>query len=202
MCITETWLQDSTKDYCNFPNYNGFHICRTTRLHGGISIFVAGHIQATPIHELTFINDHIEINTLSVNILNNSFVICTIYRPDNKYERVEHFTAKLVDILNSTQLKKKRLVLIGDFNIDLLMHHNDIPTNNFLTTLQSLNFLPHISRPTRFPVGNQAGEPALLDHLYTNFHLKFKIGILSYDISDHLPIFINIPLTIANRNNN
>ena len=69
-----------------------------------------------------------------------------------------------------------------------------MPTGNFLSTMQSLNFFIHISRPTRFPIGNQAGEPAILDHIFTNFHDSFKVGILHYDFSDHLPIFINIPL--------
>ena len=92
--------------------------------------------------------------------------------------------------------------MIGDFNIDLLLHHNHLPTHNFLTTIQSLNHFIHISRPTRFPQGNQSGDPALLDHLYTNFHGQFKAGILHYPISDHLPIFINIALPSQNIKSN
>ena len=85
-------------------------------------------------------------------------------------------------------------ILIGDFNINLLEHQTHQDTGNFLATIQSLNYIPIISRPTRFPEGNQRGTESLLDHIYVNFTLPSIAGILQYDISDHLPVFMNILL--------
>ena len=60
--------------------------------------------------------------------------------------------------------------------------------------IQSLNFIPLIKRPTRFPDGNQQGHSSLLDHIYVNFYPPSLSGILQYQITDHLPIFLNILL--------
>ena len=81
---------------------------------------------------------------------------------------------------------------MGDLNINLLEHETHQPRQNFLVNLQSLNFFPHISRPTRFPDSLQLGDPSLLDHIYTNFNGDFSSGIIHFPISDHLPIFWNI----------
>ena len=89
-------------------------------------------------------------------------------------------------------MKKNKTLIIGDFNINLLKHTTYAPTNNFLSTLQTLNFYPHISRPTRFPDGSILSEPSLLDHIFTNFTSNSVSGIIHYPISDHLPIFHNI----------
>ena len=56
--------------------------------------------------------------------------------------------------------------------------------------MQSLNYFPLISRPTRFPELNQRGKPSLLDNIYTNCLPNVISGILKFKISDHLPIFI------------
>ena len=194
LCITESWLKESNANFCNIPNYSAYHVCRKTRLHGGVSIFVANHLQVSQLSNLSFIHHDIEINTICITYPTTSYIICTIYRPHSKTERVDNFTSILSEILCMNELKNKKVILIGDLNIDLLQHHNDAPTGNFLSTMQTLNFFIHISRATRFPIGNQTGEPALLDHIFTNFHNSFKTGILHYDISDHLPVFINIPL--------
>ena len=60
--------------------------------------------------------------------------------------------------------------------------------------MQLQNFLPLISRPTRFPEGDQNGRPSLLDHVYTNFIHQSVSGIFHYKITDHLPIFFNMVL--------
>ena len=70
--------------------------------------------------------------------------------------------------------------------------HND--TGEYLNLMQSLNFIPLISRPTRFPEGGQNARPSLLDHIYTNFIHQSIAGIIHYQITDHLPVFLNMVL--------
>ena len=53
-----------------------------------------------------------------------------------------------------------------------------------------------ISRPTRFPDNSALSDPSLLDHVFVNFIRKFKTGILHYPFSDHLPVYIHIPLPV------
>ena len=52
-----------------------------------------------------------------------------------------------------------------------------------------------ITKPTRFPQGDQHGSPSLLDHFYTNQISKVKhIGLLINDTTDHLPIIATISM--------
>ena len=60
--------------------------------------------------------------------------------------------------------------------------------------MQSIKYIPLISRPTRFPECQQNGQESLLDHIYTNFIHQSISGILHYKITDHLPIFINMSI--------
>ena len=47
-----------------------------------------------------------------------------------------------------------------------------------------------INKPTRFPIGEQRGAPSLIDHLYVNDpDLVTTSGLITSDISDHMPIF-------------
>ena len=105
---------------------------------------------------------------------------------------MEEFTNTLNTLLQRDIIKKNNVIIIGDLNINLLEHTSHTPTNNFLASLQTLNFYPHISRPTRFPDSSNLGEPSLLDHIYTNFNSNFHSGILHFPVSDHLPIFLKI----------
>ena len=56
--------------------------------------------------------------------------------------------------------------------------------------MQNHFYLPLITRPTRFPEGQQRSLPSLLDHIYVNFSPPSITGILKLSISDHLPVFI------------
>ena len=47
-----------------------------------------------------------------------------------------------------------------------------------------------INKPTRYPIGNQNGNPAILDHLYTNSPKNvINHGIIVNDMRDNYPFF-------------
>ena len=45
--------------------------------------------------------------------------------------------------------EQKTVVLLGDFNVDLLKYEQDKATNEFVDSLSSNMFLPHTVQPTR-----------------------------------------------------
>ena len=63
---------------------------------------------------------------------------------------------------------------------------------NFVYSMYSLKFLPFITKPTRFPSGNQAGCPSLLDHVWYNRCSNINSGIIIYEKIDHFPIFFQL----------
>ena len=123
---------------------------------------------------------------------NKNFLISAIYRPRSKHENIEEFMREINPILNSSIFKRSNSILIGDININLLDHVVDKPTNDFLNMMQTFNYLPLITRPTRFAEGNQIASPSLLDHIYVNFTSPLVAGILHHKITDHLPIYLHL----------
>ena len=53
----------------------------------------------------------------------------------------------LVQIREDTNLKKCELILVGDFNIDILKTEIHVETSKYLDTLLDHNLLPVISKP-------------------------------------------------------
>ena len=197
LCVTETWLKPENEYLFNLPNYASYHLSRTTREHGGVSIFVHNRLKSKQLSKYSAVDEEIEINTVKVSISKTDYNICAIYRPLPDPVGVIDFTEHLSNLLKDQELNMNKTILIGDMNINLLNLNTNASTNFYLETMQSLSLFPLISRPTRFPDTIGLSEPSLLDHLFTNFVAEFKPGILHYPFSDHLPIFINIPCPVT-----
>ena len=74
---------------------------------------------------------------------------------------------------------------MGDFNIDLLKTSEPC-SDNFINTLGSFFYQPHILQPTRIT----DHTAALIDNLFFNSIEHFTIsGNIVYDLTDHLPNF-------------
>ena len=87
-------------------------------------------------------------------------------------------------------LKKINVFLLGDFNVDLLKYDKHAPTNEFLDSLSSHMFLPHIVQPTRISTTSKT----LIDNIFSNIHTPSSVsGNLTSSISDHLPQFLIVP---------
>ena len=90
-------------------------------------------------------------------------------------------------LLEKLSKDNKLCFLMGDFNIDLLHYDSHPSTNEFLDTLASNHFLPHIIHPTRIT----SRSKTLIDNIFSNINsADFTSGNLTADISDHLPQFM------------
>ena len=172
ICFTETWFESNTSNAYQLKNYAAFHLTRTEREHGGVTVYVDSNINASKLPNWTMVNDDIEILTLELTFDKHIYKLCTIYRPNGKHDRIKEFTEVLNKILSNSHNSKDRIILIGDLNINLLEYSTHNPTNIFLTNMQTLKFNPLVSRPTRFPFHGQRGDSSLLDHIFTNFILN------------------------------
>ena len=180
MC--ETWLNDSN----NINNYNSFHVVRE-RGHGrggGVSIFCKSSIHAESIDCVSLCSDTIEACALKVSI-NNETLVVGIYRPHS--DSVENFSRALNELLEDRSLYGCKVCLAGDFNINSLDEGSN-SCISFVNTMQSLHYMPLITKPTRFPP-DENSEPTLLDHIWVNYMDVYTSGILLTDTTDHCPIF-------------
>ena len=81
---------------------------------------------------------------------------------------------------------EKQIILMGDFNINLLHYHTNTHAQNFILSLQSLNLTPTIDKPTR--VNNNSYS--LIDNIFIN-NLGYSIcsGNIVSDLTDHFSQF-------------
>ena len=96
----------------------------------------------------------------------------------------------LNELLDKLSKENKTIFLLGDFNINLLNYDIHPPTNEFLDSLSSHYFLPHILQPSRV-ISN---SKTLIDNIFSNIAVPNIIsGNLTASISGHLPQFLVAP---------
>ena len=113
-------------------------------------------------------------------------IVCgIIYR--HPKGNVETFLEYLYDVIESVHNENKLCILMGDFNVNLLNFESHPATEQFLNSLGTNFFHPHILKPTR--ITNHSAT--LIDNIFFNSaeHLTASGNIL-YDTSDHLPNFL------------
>ena len=90
-------------------------------------------------------------------------------------------------LLDKISKENKSVFLLGNFNVDLWKYNKHALTNEFLDSLSSHMFLPHIIQQTRISTTSKT----LIDNIFPNIHTPGSIsGNLTASISDHLPQFL------------
>ena len=114
-----------------------------------------------------------------------SIVLSLTYRPLNTdpNELENHFK----NILSKREITNKKLVLTGDFNINVLDFNESKMVQSFVNLMFWHGLFPTINKPTRV-IRNTA---TAIDHTITNSvrNAEFKSGIIKTDISNHFHIF-------------
>lgn len=209
ICLNETSC--NTASLANGINdliLEGFHTPliqnphRTSNRGGGLAIYVSTRVCEEEQIELLNVkpdasDDNCTLECMFVKIklkmINNGFknyIIGNFYRSPSASTTT---SLEQLDIaLNKLDKHKdKHIVLVGDFNIDLLKHERDNASQTIINSTVSNNFCQVISRPTRIT----DHSATLIDHIYTNqIHNVCKTGIITHDISDHLATYITIAL--------
>ena len=92
--------------------------------------------------------------------------------------------------LDKVNKEKKNIVLLGDFNINLLNCDSLNSHSNFVETLGSYQLLPCITLPTRITKPSST----LIDNIFTSPAPSPSISRnIEIGISDHLPQFCIFP---------
>ena len=193
LSITESWFSENYTSELN--GYVGFHTTRKGRAGGGTSIYVKSDISATDIKEFCFCTSIIESCAVKLSFQNYELIILSIYRPPS--HDINGFSNKLGEIL--TELRCKKVIILGDLNINLLLDNNP-HIDNFISMLNSFHFMPHVTKPTHFPTA-EGINPSLLDHIWTNLFSNCTTHIITGDFTNHLPVYfrITIPSNLRNK---
>lgn len=187
LLFTETWLCDEKAP--SFPNYVYNGLTRSLGRGGGVAIYVQQTIPHAVVAELSFINPDVECLTVNIGIC----TVVVIYRPPagNKL----HFFEFLEDLFCHLCSNRRSFEIMGDLNINMLV--DDAPSLQLTELINSFACTSLITKATRL-----TGKTAtLLDLCISNVHPPdIAAGLLSLDISDHLPIFCLFPVSRKSEN--
>ena len=189
--LTETWLNKCSCAGADIEGYDSFHTFRDSESGrgGGVSVFLNSKLASVHITNLSISSSSVETAVVTVTCNLFEFVVLAVYRPHSG--TVDSFIGDLGRIICDEALQSRKVVLLGDMNVNLCLNNNR-DVNNFVLELQSMGFFSTISEPTRFPLSSSGSKPSLLDHIWINFPLQHFSGILTNRITDHCPVFIHI----------
>ena len=155
--IALTEIGKTSKDFIEFtfPEYD-IHMVEAPSTKGGVAILVLKNAFKNII-SLEYDNSYsfngmcncsnclVESIFVTLETSSEKFTIGCTYRHPNG--ELNHFNDRFREIINSID-EKKIIVLMGDFNIDLLQLNNS-KYETFLNLCLESNFVPCISLPTR-----------------------------------------------------
>ena len=196
VAVTESWLKD------NIPNsmldIAGYNIYRQdrkfanrdgrTKRGGGLLLYMRNDLLYDNVVGDSFnINDKdVEITTFKINRPHTrKLYMILVYRPPNGNiaKAIEHLNnlTKLIPNLDTSDI-----IIGGDFNIDFSRPRKE-DTKKLKHFSTKNNLTQHINDPTR-PIDSNA----IIDLIFSNCrHVKYT-GVLPWNISDHVPVFILI----------
>ena len=100
-----------------------------------------------------------------------------------------------MNYLIRSQKKKKRIFVLGDFNVNLLKYNEDQSTNKYLGSLALNSLIPNTLQPTSLT----SHSNTFIGNIFVNvFSSEAVFGNITATISDHLPQFLFIPNVLSN----
>ena len=185
--LSETKIKDSCDPTSNIT-INGYDFVSKPTLTnaGGVGFYVKQGIPFVVREDLCLITKEFDSLWIEINRYPYKNLVCAIlYRhPSGK---PEDFTKYLYSTLDKISKEKKLCLFMGDFNINLLNFEDCQITEEFINTIVSYDFLPHILQPTRIT----DHTASLIDNIFFNSNEFFSIsGNLVCDLTDHLPNFL------------
>lgn len=199
LCFVETWLNEQNGNVVHFDQYKHVSTKKpNSGRGGGISIFVKDHLDFHIREDLKFPEQFkdiydclfIEVHSSDPNI--PSTLIGTMYRSPSHASET-HFINSIEHLLNKLQPENKELIILGDFNIDLINMNTSACT--MLDMFMNNQLFSQITVPTRVTETSNT----LIDHVYKKVSSqKCLAGTLINDITDH---YINFVFTSIVKHN-
>ncbi|PFX28251.1 hypothetical protein AWC38_SpisGene7016 [Stylophora pistillata] len=176
LSITETHLsEDVSNEWISINNYNLARKDRD-RHGGGVLIYYKECLTINTVHKWDAHN--IEAMWLNVTMRSQSFLIGCLYKPPHDTVFLDTFR----ELLTGIWLKRKNIVLIGDFNCELMPNSSNINGRRVKNIMQSFDLKNVISGPTRVTDHSES----LLDLIITSQPSKVdKSSSIDIGISDH-----------------
>ena len=199
IAFCETNLKsDDPYDY-DITDYNAEHLYAISAKNkgSGLSFYYKKSCVFFRLASLDIRNNYYECMGGRLLTETDELYIIIVYRyHGNESEFIGEFTKIISDY------KDKPLLIMGDFNIDLLCYDSNSSVDKFVNTMISNSLFPLINKPTNF----FRNTSTLIDHSWSNvLHESTRASIIDTSVSTHKPIFTVLPASLkhlADENNN
>ena len=180
LCVSEHWK--TVEQLKMFPISNfvlATSFCRQNG-YGGVAIFVQKGTKfaiRAKVNKLA-LQEQFECVAIECNISNMQYVIVSVYRtPMGNFGL---FLEKMENILVQLFTENKRVIIAGDFNVELLK--DNVNRTDLLSLMSSFNFNLTIKENTRIvPSGGSC-----IDNIFVNVDVdQFDTSVWNSFISDH-----------------
>lgn len=185
MCLSETWINNSTVNLISITEYKAFHLYRGNNDRGGgVSLFIHSSYDCELLENFRICLSHIECLFLIMNGRGKRIVVGVVYRPPSS--SVDQFVKDLEYIIQSIPVRNfHEFFICGDFNLDLLGMTDNADSLNFANMMFMHCFSPTITKPTRVTENSLT----LIDNIFSYNMSNTMSGIIPFDLSDHYLIF-------------
>lgn len=194
VCCTETWMDDSVPENSHIPA--GYKVKRKDRTDtfkqkyskrngGGIAVYYKDHIK---VEVKNYMTDSVE-EILWIHVKTKvSFMLGTIYRAAYTETMTTKGESKLEENIKKATEISNRLILNGDFNIDL-SNKNNKQTQEITNLYTSYGLKQYVNKPTR--INSESGRPTLIDHIWAMEELNMikRSGTFT-GMSDHFGTYM------------
>lgn len=189
LCFTEHNMTGDDIDHLKIPNYKlATHFSRNTRK-GGACILVKHNLKFVTLNSIQKFAIPKVIECCAIELLDHGIVVICFYRVpknNNVQSCLDVFFNNLNDILFSlTMNSNKKIVICGDFNINMLKRNKCVTELEQLLT--SFNLKISVKEPTR-PISGTC-----LDNIFHNIH-GAKCELVELALSDHKSQILNCPV--------
>ncbi|XP_061175632.1 uncharacterized protein LOC133184560 [Saccostrea echinata] len=191
ICLTETWLD--SKSNVELEQFKSSHLIRSAAFdkscslyeelanmqQGGVSVFCRSGV----VYEELKIAENLECIVFKIESIDT--VVATIYRPQRYV--IGTFMETLNQFLSRLEAHSSRMIVIGDFNQDILREQSSIL--NFMTLKE---FKQCIQNPT-------TDNGTLIDHVYTKGCPGVQVSLVPTYYSYHEAIAVYIKGNLGNQ---
>lgn len=180
--ITETWIRNEEEAvHLQLPNYHHYYNYRTDSAGGGVSAYIHNNLKHS-LSESLYIGGN---NYLWIQLEKYALDIGVVYNPGNTNFK------QFLEIYESQLLERKRAMVFGDFNIDLLT--KDSRTNQYTQMLKQSGYKIINKITKKYCTREGTTRKSLLDHICTNLKKdNFHVITINSSFSDHKQLYVEI----------
>lgn len=195
LCLVEHGLKsydmvhlNVSENYHNISNY-----CRSTHKSGGALILAKKDLKITGDNRLNKVSEEMNIEVTSCFIQGSKVKLHIILVYRSPKGNLAAFFEKLTELLSFVDPNIKTVV-VGDFNVDLLIE--DSNSDSLINIMKESRLEQTVFIPTRVT----HTSATLIDNLFTNLEEEYcKVDVVDSALSDHYGIDLNVHIDFTRR---